>query len=280
MSSSDAHNLLSGRYRLGRILGSGGMSVVYEAEDLRFARRVAVKLLKRPDSPELTERLFREARAAGRVNHPAIITVFEYGRDDENGLDYLVMELLEGEDLARRLARQVRLPLTTVLTLGLEIADGLAHAHDLGVVHRDLKPANVFLASRGRRVDEIKLLDFGLAKQLDLHTLTATGQAIGTAAYMAPEQIRGSKKVDARSDIYALGLLLWECATGAPPDRVETVEDLARRAMFEEEPAILESSRETPEAFRAIVRRCLRRRASERYPDARSVCSALLALQL
>ncbi len=273
MPSSIEGLLLAGRYRLGQALGSGGMSVVYEAEDLRLSRRVAVKLLKAGGAePALAERLFREAKAAARAEHPAVITVYGYGSDDETGLDYLVMERLEGESLAARIARDAPLDVAWVVRLGAELADALAHVHAAGVIHRDLKPANVFLARRGLRVDELKLLDFGIARQLDLHTLTAPGQVLGTLRYMAPEQLRDPKRIDARADLYALGVLLFECLCGRLPDDVGTGAELGR-------PELWTHARAVPPALQVIVSRCLALDPSDRFADGRHVCDLLLALR-
>jgi eukaryotic-like serine/threonine-protein kinase len=267
--------LLSGCYRVGAMIGSGGMSVVHEARDLRLARSVALKFPIGNDARGLSERLFREARAAARVNHPAIVTVFAHESDEPSGLDYIVMERLYGEDLGTRLARSRSLLAAEVWELGCSIADVLMAVHDAGLVHRDLKPTNVFFATYPRRSDQLKLLDFGLVKQLDLPTLTHTGEALGTAAYMAPEQILDSKRVDPRSDFYALGVLLFECLSGALPHRTQTVEDLARRVLTETEPQLAVD--DASAGLATIIRRCLRRSPADRYPNARALHDALRA---
>jgi serine/threonine-protein kinase len=268
--------LLDGRYRIGAVIGAGNMSIVREAEDLRLSRPVAVKFIRHGNSDELTERLFREAKAAARTDHPAVVTVFGYGTDDEHGLHYLVMERLHGEDLAARLARVGRMPLSAALRLAAEIADALDYVHRAGVVHRDLKPANVFLARRGLRVDEVKLLDFGVARQLDLQTLTASGEVVGTLAYMAPEQISDPRSVGPHSDVYTLGALLHECLTGRLPYAARSMGDLALRVMRAEDLAIDLSEISAPEAVAELIGCCLRREPARRIASARELCERLL----
>jgi serine/threonine-protein kinase len=271
--------LLDGRYRVGPRIGSGGMSVVHEAEDLRLSRKLAIKLLKGESSDEVVERLFREARAAARANHAAVVTVFGYGTDAPTGLHYLAMERLQGEDLAARIAKQGSLPIQLVLRLGIDIADALAAVHATGVVHRDLKPSNVFLARRGVHVDDVKLLDFGVAKQVDLHTLTAPGEVIGTLLYMAPEQLADPKHVDARSDLYALGALLYECLSARAPFEDVNLAELATRILYGDPADVTSFRSDIPPALAAIVHKCLARRARDRYPTALRVRDTLLELR-
>jgi len=271
--------LLDGRYRLQGLLGSGGMGRVYEAEDMRLGRRVAIKVLYEDDADgTMAERLFREAKAAARAEHPAVVTTYGYGVDPELGVDYVVMECLQGETLAARIERDGKLSIPFILRVGLEIAEALIAVHEAGVVHRDLKPSNVFLATRGRRIDDVKLLDFGVAKQLDLHTLTLTGQIYGTPQYMAPEQINDSKRVDRRSDIYSLGVVLYECATGELPFREKNVTALLCQIMFGAEPNVRARRADLPEPLAAAIARCLQRQAGNRYQTARSLYEALAPL--
>jgi eukaryotic-like serine/threonine-protein kinase len=202
-------------------LGAGGMGEVYRARDTRLDRIVAIKVVASAlvDAPELRERFDREARAVAALNHPHICTLHDIGH--EQGIDYLVMEHLEGETLADRLSKGA-LPIADVLRHGIEIADALDKAHRAGIVHRDLKPANIFLTKSGA-----KLLDFGLAKHAASASanaatllpttpanLTTAGTIMGTFQYMAPEQLEGSA-ADARTDIFAFGAVLYEMATGS-----------------------------------------------------------------
>lgn len=271
--------LLDGQYRIHTLIGRGGMSVVYEAEDLRLARRVAIKVLQGNDSEVATERLFREARAAARAEHPAVITVFGYGSDEASGVDYLVMERLQGEDLATRIARVGPLPPSLVVELGIDIADALAHVHAAGVLHRDLKPANVFLAKRGLRPEQIKLLDFGLAKHLDMQTLTAPGQIMGTLRYIAPEQLNNPKQVDARSDIYAMGVMLYECLCAASPYGEGSAIQLAGGIASGRWSSLGSRQPGLPKALCDVVERCLKLRPADRYASARNLCSALIEVR-
>jgi eukaryotic-like serine/threonine-protein kinase len=204
---------LAGRYQLGSLLGVGGMASVYLADDRVLQRQVAVKVLRPPDAqdPAVVERFRREARAAARLSHPNIVTVFDSGSDGE--LHYLVMEYVQGESLAQLLARQGRLAPRRAAELAMQVCAALAAAHAQGLVHRDIKPANVLVGADGR----VQVADFGIAKAAAAATtLTGSGVVLGTAAYLAPEQAQGGP-VDARSDLYALGCVLYELLCGTPP---------------------------------------------------------------
>src|SRR6187551_1621003 len=213
-----------GNYRATQLIGEGGMGVVYLAEHPGIGRRAAVKVL-RPgltENPEIAKRFFNEARAANAIRHPGIVEVFDSGTLP-TGVSYLVMELLEGESLAARL-RRGRLSIGATRNIAAQVASGLAAAHAAGIVHRDLKPDNLFLVPdyRDASIETVKILDFGIAKlgqdaSRTSSVRTRTGSVMGTPAYMSPEQCRGTKEVDARTDIYALGVILFEMVCGRTP---------------------------------------------------------------
>ncbi|MFN7986251.1 MAG: protein kinase [Thermoanaerobaculia bacterium] len=262
------------RYRLLGELGRGGMGVVHEALDTTLGRRVAIKLLppERVADPERRERFLREARAASALNHPGIVTVHDLGRAD--GLDFIVMELVEGETLADRIARG---PIAPGLALGIavQVADALARAHAAGIVHRDLKPSNVMVTPEGTA----KILDFGLAKLVEPpsgeggDTLrlrradqgeSAEGILLGTVPYMSPEQASG-KPVDARSDVFSFGVVLYEMLTGRHPFRQPTaLETLSAIRTAEPVPPAEAAPSCPPEVERAVLR-CLRKEPSRRW---------------
>jgi eukaryotic-like serine/threonine-protein kinase len=209
----DAVRTLAGRYELAGVIGRGGMGTVYEARDLVLGRSVAVKLLAgllADQDPTSIARFEREARAAAALNHPAVVAVYDTGEDD--GARFIVMELISGRSLEAILREQGPLEPARAAEIAARVADALAAAHAAGIVHRDVKPANVMIADDG----SVKVLDFGIARAIDGTTLTQNAMVLGTAAYMSPEQALG-KPADERSDIYALGCVLYALITGRPP---------------------------------------------------------------
>jgi serine/threonine protein kinase/tetratricopeptide (TPR) repeat protein len=269
--------LLGGRYRIRRRLGAGGMGVVYEAEHELLGRRVALKMLhpEHAERAEVRRRFENEARAVAALDHPNVVAAFDVGRTPD-GAPFVVYELLAGDDLEARLAAQGALPIVDVIALGRGIAAGLAAAHALEIVHRDLKPANVFVTEGGVP----KILDFGVSKlapALHLGTTTRTGAFMGTPAYMAPEQLRDAASVDARADVYALGVVLHRMLTGAMPHAHATLGELL--AAHDRPPPSSRAKRpEVPEALDALVQLCLAPDRAARPHDARAVHDALVRI--
>ncbi|MGA9965159.1 MAG: protein kinase [Terriglobales bacterium] len=279
-----------GPYEIQSLLGAGGMGEVYRARDTRLDRVVAVKVLAShlSSSPELKQRMEREARAISSLNHPHICQLYDIGSHD--GTDFLVMEFLEGETLAERL-RNSGLPLTEVFRIGIDVAEALSVAHRSGIVHRDLKPGNIMLTAGGA-----KLMDFGLAKPLGmqqaapgsgtappsftavatlsgpspLSPLTTAGSIVGTIQYMAPEQIEG-KEADARSDIFAFGAVLYEMVAGKRPFSGKSQISLAS-SILESDPAPISALKpDTPAGFEHLVTTCLQKNPEERYQSAQDI---------
>jgi TolB-like protein/Flp pilus assembly protein TadD len=269
-----------GPFEIVALLGAGGMGEVYRARDTRLDRHVALKVLPAEMVADATSRarLLREARLASQLNHPHICTIHEVGESGKHA--YIAMELVEGRPLSDAVAGGA-LPAGQLLHLGSQIADALAHAHERGVVHRDLKSANIVITPQGRA----KVLDFGLAKRLDdqkseevtrrQSSLTAPGTVVGTLAYMAPEQLRGDA-ADARSDIWALGVVLYEMAAGARPFQGQSGADISS-AILKEPPPSLRA--DVPAELGATISRCLEKEPARRYQHAGEVRAALDAIQ-
>jgi len=263
-----------GPYKLESPLGVGGMGEVYRATDTRLHRTVAVKILPRDKSAdaERRRRFLQEARAASALNHPNIVTIHDISSDQ--GIDFLVLEHIPGVTLKQRIA-EGPLGFDLLLRCASQTAAALAAAHAAGIIHRDIKPANIMIIEER----QIKVLDFGLAKlstpgSSDKLDLTIPGLVLGTAAYMSPEQTRG-EPLDARSDIFSFGAVLYEAATGRQPWSGRSTLEVMH-AIATEEPADLCALRpELPSDFAALVRRCLRKSPAERYQTMAEVAAAL-----
>ena len=265
--------LLSGRYRIQRTLGQGGMGTVYAALDESLDRSVALKLLPEPSKadPVLVARFEREAKATASIRHPGIVEIYDRGTEED--CVYVVMERLEGQDLGQRILDGAPLPLPEALRIAADAAEALAQAHRSEVVHRDIKPPNIFLAKLGGH-DVVKLLDFGLAKLLSANmTLTRTGQALGTLAYMSPEQVRASRKVGPPTDVFAMGAVLFEMLAAWPPFLCS----LADRLSETQKPSLATRRPDLPQGVLELVARCLDD-APEARPTAGALASELRAL--
>ena len=269
--------LLNDRYELDRPISGGGMGAVWRAVDRRLDRPVAVKLLRRDlaADPAFVERFRREARAAGALSHPNVAGVFDYGEHD--GQAFIVMELVEGENLAERLARGGPLPWPQALAVAEQVARALAAAHAHGLVHRDVKPANVLLGN-GLDPPLVKVTDFGIARSDHSATLTGTGALLGSAGYVAPEQASGAR-VGAAADLYGLGCVLFEMVTGSAPYRGETAVALATQHVSAPVPNPRELHPELPGAVAAIILKALRKDPAERFGSASAMADALAAAQ-
>jgi len=250
-----------GKYKIEGIIGRGAMGIIYEAYDQALQRKVAIKTMTSEliNDPELRRRFYREARAAGNLRHPNIITIFDMGEDGET--PYIVMELLHGIDLSAMIKENKNWPIAKILFISIQVAKGLHYAHAQGIVHRDIKPANVYICDDGM----VKILDFGVAHVLS-STLTQTGKLLGSLGYMAPEQVMG-KKVDGRSDIYSVGVILYELLTGLKPfierDITNTIQ-----AILKNPPVPVKKLREDcPPALSKIIMKCLQKTRDARFPD-------------
>ncbi|MDQ2622103.1 MAG: protein kinase [Actinomycetota bacterium] len=264
--------VLSDRYRLEAKLGSGGMSTVYLARDEVLDRPVAVKLMHREmtEQPDQLERFNQEARAVAKLSNPNVVAVIDAGED--GGRPYIVLEYVQGETLKQRISRVGALDATEALAYGLEVAQGLAVAHEREMVHRDVKPQNVLIDNTGRA----KLTDFGISRQLNDQGVTATGRVIGTTDYVAPEQAMG-KDVDPRSDIYSLGIVLFEMFTGDVPFEADNQIGVAMKHVNEELPDVQQIRPDISAASARVVDRATAKNADDRYQTIEEMAEDLQA---
>jgi serine/threonine-protein kinase len=262
--------ILGGRYRLGSVIGQGGMAVVYRAEDLTLGRTVAVKILRESlgTDPEFLERFRREARAAARLNHPNIIAVYDVGQDGPS--NYFVMEYVEGTDLRDLIRETGVLAPAQVVDIGCQIAAALEYAHRSGLIHRDIKSQNVLVTSDGK----VKVADFGIAIMHGEGSITQAGMVIGSVHYMSPEQAEG-RPTTAASDVYSLGIVLYEMATGQLPFTAESPIAIARLQLEARPPSPRLVNPRLPQPISDVILACL-----EKAPERRPATAALVAAAL
>jgi eukaryotic-like serine/threonine-protein kinase len=267
-----------GPYEITGSLGSGGMGDVYRARDTRLNRDVAIKILPAAfsDDAQCLDRFEREARILSTLNHPNLLSIYDVG--SQNSIHYLVSELLDGEMLRHRI-QEGKIPGRKALDYAVQIAKGLAAAHEKGVVHRDLKPENIFVTADGR----IKILDFGLAKQnvpgdsentASRDSLTEQGTVMGTVGYMSPEQVRGNT-ADSRSDIFSFGAILYEMLTGTRAFKGNSSVETMHAILREGPPEIYTTDGKISPGTERVMRRCLEKESYERFQSARDLAFAL-----
>src|SRR5580658_1065405 len=272
MEPVETPRIYSGRYELTHLIARGGMAQVYRAMDRQLERPVALKVL----FPELSidrtfvERFRREAQAAANLSHPNIVPVFDWGEDD--GSYFIVMEYVEGRPLSAVLRDPQRLPPRQIATIAAGVAAALAFAHRHGVVHRDVKPGNVLITPDG----DVKVTDFGIARAMNTEeSLTQTGAVMGTAAYFSPEQAEG-KGVDSRSDIYSLGVVLYEMAVGRPPFTGDSPVAVASKHVRDQPVLPREANPTVPPALEAVIMKAMAKNPDDRYASAEELRADLL----
>lgn len=273
-------SLIDGKYRIVRLLGEGGMGAVYEGQNVRIERRVAIKVMHPSIARDraLVGRFEREAQAAAKIGSVHVADVLDLG-DLPRGERYLVMEFLEGENLHTRLTRRKLLGPLDTAHIALQLLEGLAKVHDAGIIHRDLKPGNVFLAKQGAKGDFVKILDFGICKMLKRSSLSdgaSEGLLLGTLPYMSLEQL-ASRSVDARADIFSVGVILYRCVTGRVPFKGANLIEHARLLKEGKPIDVRELSPDVDATFAKIIHRAIERDRHNRHADARELQSELVA---
>jgi eukaryotic-like serine/threonine-protein kinase len=264
--------VVAGRYELEELVGAGGMSSVFKARDTLLERHVALKILHQhfTEDEQYVERFRREARAVASLSHPNIVTILDRGEDE--GRQFIVFELVEGRTLAEALRDEGRLPVGRALEIAIQVARGLGFAHEQGLVHRDVKPQNVILNGDGRA----KVTDFGIARSLDVQGVTQSGAVLGTSNYIAPEQASG-RPVDRTTDVYSLGVVLFELLTGEVPFPGESFVAVAMQHVSEPPPSVLEVRPDVPVRVARAVDRALEKDPAERFPTMDAFAAELQA---
>src|SRR5436305_2193445 len=262
---------LGDRYEVEELVGAGGMSSVYRAHDRLLDRKVALKVMHSHygEDPEYVERFRREARSVAALSHPNIVTVIDRG--DHDGRQFLVFEYIEGENLKRLIERRGPGPVATALELAMQIARGLSFAHQQGLIHRDVKPQNILLNGDGRA----KVTDFGIARSLDVqHGMTQTGTVLGTSDYIAPEQAQG-QRVDEHTDVYSLGVVMYELLTSEVPFPGENFVAVAMRHINEPPPLIRDKRPDVPPRVEAAIQKAMAKDPADRFQTMADFCREL-----
>jgi eukaryotic-like serine/threonine-protein kinase len=271
---------VGGKFVVERVLGVGGMGVVLAARHAQLGQQVAIKFLRKSaaESTEAVNRFLREARAAVALQSAHVVRVMDVGTLD-GGLPYMIMEHLSGTDLGHVLEVRTALPVEEAVDYLLQALEAIAEAHSVGIVHRDLKPSNLFLTLRPDGSPLVKVLDFGISKAVDGNaeqvSLTATSMVLGSPLYMSPEQVRSTKNVDTRTDVWALGVILYELVAGAPPFEAESVTGLCAKIVADPPVPLRARRPDVPEALEAVVARCLEKEIARRPRSVAELASAL-----
>jgi serine/threonine-protein kinase len=273
-------DVVAGKYRVERFLAKGGMGAIFECEHTYLSQRVALKVLTDLTQPDAVGRFLNEARAAARIQSDHVVRVFDFGIWGDEGTPYLVMEMLNGVDLDALLRARRTLDIPEAVDTMLETLEALAQAHALGIVHRDLKPANLFVATRPGVAASVKVLDFGISKAShalgsEAPVYTSSKALLGSPLYMSPEQLRNSRQIDGRADLWSIGVILHEVLGGRPPFNAQHLGELLTAVLEGEVPPLRARRPDVPAPLEAIVGRCLERGVEARFASASELAEAL-----